>query len=278
MIIWLASYPKSGNTYIRSFLSAYYYSDDGQFNFDLLKNIKKFPDKNFFDKKIENIDEASVNWEGAQKAIKEKRQISFLKTHNCLGSFKGIPFTTANYTLGAIYIVRDPRNIVTSLKNHFSLNDDEAINFIKDEKRATQSEATDFSTYSFISSWSNHYKSWLYNKNFRKMLIRYEDLENNKYETFRDIIVFVNTLMNKTERVNKSKLETAIKSTNFNVLKNLEKNTGFDEATYSKKDKKNITFFNLGFNNRWKKILSEDTRENIEKCFYKEMKELEYLS
>ena len=110
------------------------------------------------------------------------------------------------------------------------------------------------------------------------MLIRYEDLENNKYETFRDIIVFVNTLMNKTERVNKSKLETAIKSTNFNVLKNLEKNTGFDEATYSKKDKKNITFFNLGFNNRWKKILSEDTRENIEKCFYKEMKELEYLS
>ena len=54
MIIWIGSYPKSGNTYIRSFLSAYYFSEDGKFNFNLLENIKQFPNTEFFDKPIKN--------------------------------------------------------------------------------------------------------------------------------------------------------------------------------------------------------------------------------
>ena len=61
MIIWIASYPKSGNTYIRSLLSAYYFSKDGEFEFDLLKNIKQFPDNFFFDKELNNIEEAFKN-------------------------------------------------------------------------------------------------------------------------------------------------------------------------------------------------------------------------
>ena len=48
MILWLASYPKSGNTLLRSLLSAYFYSKDGLFNFELLKNIPYFPSHNFF--------------------------------------------------------------------------------------------------------------------------------------------------------------------------------------------------------------------------------------
>ena len=53
MIIWLASYPKSGNTYLRAFLSAYYFSQDGKFDFNQIEHIKQFPDKQFFNKKIE---------------------------------------------------------------------------------------------------------------------------------------------------------------------------------------------------------------------------------
>ena len=45
MIIWLASYPKSGNTLLRSMLTAYFYSKDGIFNFELLKNINQFPNQ-----------------------------------------------------------------------------------------------------------------------------------------------------------------------------------------------------------------------------------------
>ena len=67
MIIWLASYPKSGNTYIRAFLSAYYYSKDGKFDFSQIANIKQFPDKEFFDHKIESAIQASKEWMPAQK-------------------------------------------------------------------------------------------------------------------------------------------------------------------------------------------------------------------
>ena len=62
MIIWLSSYPKSGNTYIRSFLSAYYFSKDGNFNFNLLLNINQFPGIHFSKNKMDSKLEASKNW------------------------------------------------------------------------------------------------------------------------------------------------------------------------------------------------------------------------
>ena len=58
MIIWIASYPKCGNTWVRSLLSAYYYSKEGEFNFNLLKNIKQFPSKDFFEKKVRSVEES----------------------------------------------------------------------------------------------------------------------------------------------------------------------------------------------------------------------------
>ena len=105
--------------------------------------------------------------------------------------------------------------------------------------------------------------------------MKYEDFENNKYETFRDIIVFTNTLLNKTERVDRKKLDKAIETTNFSVLKNKEEKEGFDEAAFDKNNKKD--FFNMGFSNNWKNLLKEDIRVKIENEFSKEMKELGYL-
>jgi len=278
MIIWIASYPKSGNTYIRSLLSAYYFSKDGNFNFDLLKNIKQFPNTEFFNSNINSLDDASNNWLYAQKKIKEENKIKFLKTHSCLGAYKGKPFTTVDYSLGGIYVVRDPRNVISSVMNHFSLNADEAYNFMTDIHRGTKSNIeNDYSAYSYLSTWANHYKSWANSKNFRKIIIKYEELETNKYETFRDIIVFTNTLLNNSDGVNKIKLEKAIETTNFNVLKNKEKNEGFDEALYSEDKKEKKVFFNMGFNNRWKKILREDIRKKLEDVFKNEMKDIGYI-
>ncbi len=277
MIIWIASYPKSGNTYIRSFLSAYYFSKDGTFNFDLLKNIKQFPNTEFFDTNIKDLDEASSNWAYAQKKIKDQNKIKFLKTHSCLGAYKGKPFTTIDYSLGGIYIVRDPRNVISSVMNHFSLSVDEAYEFMTDIHRGTKSKIeNDYSTYSYLSTWANHYKSWANSKNFRKIVIKYEDLETDKYETFRDIIVFTNTLLNNSDGVDKIKLERAIETTNFNVLKNKEKNEGFEEALYSEDSGEKKIFFNKGFNNRWKKILRDDIRKKLEDIFENEMEDIGY--
>ena len=65
MIIWLASYPKSGNTWMRSIVSSLLYSKDGEFNFKLIKKIDQFPEKRYlrdFVKDFGDFNEIKKNW------------------------------------------------------------------------------------------------------------------------------------------------------------------------------------------------------------------------
>ena len=126
MIIWIASYPKSGNTWVRSLLSAYLYSDDGIFNFDLLNKIQQFPSKEYFEfflKDLKDIKKVSDYWIAAQDRINLLNDgTSFLKTHSALCTLENNSFTNKLNTKGAIYVVRDPRNVITSISHHYSLN------------------------------------------------------------------------------------------------------------------------------------------------------------
>ena len=283
MIIWLASYPKSGNTYVRAFLSAYYYSEDGKFDFNQISNIDQFPHEKFFKQKVNNISDASKQWIPMQREINQNKKIKFFKTHSFLGNYQGNHFTTPETTLGAIYIVRDPRNVLTSLKNHYSFNDDEALKMLTDKTRSLMSNNGSHASFTYISSWAENYLSWYKYNQFRRLFIKYEDLISNKYETFRDIIVFINTLMNRVEGVNKIKLQQAIETTNFDVFKKREVSESFDKSENDFKkwrkfhsENKNL-FFNLGPENNWKKILNTKISNKIEVSFEKEMKQLKYL-
>ncbi len=283
MIIWLASYPKSGNTWVRAFISAYYYSLNGEFDFSLLNKIKQYPDKEFFNKEFDSVEDVSREWMSSQKKIIQSKTIKFFKTHSCLGDYNDRPFTTSETTLGGIYIVRDPRNIFTSIKNHFSMSDEEAFKMLTDKNRGLISDEGIFSSYTFISSWSNHYISWIKNNKFRRLIIKYEDLINNTYETFRDIAVFSNTLLNITDGVNKEKLKSAIETTNFKKLKHYEIKEGLHNSVTNFKKWRNIhkenknLFFNLGPENNWKNKINKEISNKIEKYFEKEMVELKYL-
>ena len=278
MIVWIASYPKSGNTYLRSFLSSYYYSDEGKFEFSQLANIRQFPNIKFSKSKMYNNEEASKNWIYNQNLYFKKEDFNLVKTHNCLYPFNGHQFTSANETIGAIYIVRDPRNVITSMKHHYALNYEMAFKHMVNEN-ASLLETTadkDFSNFTFLNSWSNHYKSWKNNSIFKVLFIKYEDLEKDKEETFKKVILFINKFKKNEIRLNEKKFLNSIKSTNFNNLKNKELNEGFEESVYNKKTKKKVNFFNLGFNNRWQKILKSDIKNKVENKFSKEIKELRY--
>ena len=283
MIIWLASYPKSGNTYVRAFLSAYYFSENGEFDFSQILKIKQFPHEEFFKEKVNSISEASKLWMPIQREINKDRKIKFFKTHSVLGNYQGNQFTSPETTLGAIYIIRDPRNVLTSIKNHYSLDDDKALKMITDKTRSLMSNNGSYGSLTYISSWAENYSSWYRNNQFRRLFVKYEDLMTNKYETFRDIIVFTNTLMNRVEGVDKSKLQKAIESTNFNVLKKKEVSETFDGSESNFKNWRNFhsenknLFFNLGPDNDWKKILKTKITNEIEVNFKKEMEQLGYL-
>ena len=80
MFVWLASYPKSGNTLTRSLLAAYFFSEDGIFNFELIKNIKQFPKTELFSKigiDIKNEKEVIKNYIRVQEIINEKKIYNF---------------------------------------------------------------------------------------------------------------------------------------------------------------------------------------------------------
>ena len=131
MFIWLASYPKSGNTLVRSLLASYFFSKDGVFNFDLIKNIKQFPNIELFqslDIDIKNQKEVIKNYIKVQDSINQKNIIQFLKTHSYLFNIDGNGFTDLNNSLGVIYIIRDPRTVVCSSTNFFNISQIEAAN------------------------------------------------------------------------------------------------------------------------------------------------------
>ena len=277
MIIWIASYPKSGNTYIRSFLSAYYFSQKGKFEFDQLLNIFQFPGTKFSKKDCFSFEDAAKNWIYNQNQFFNKEKFTFLKTHNTLKRYKNIEFTTNEETAGAIYIVRDPRNVISSMCHHYSLNLNQAYETLinTDASLSEKSVNGDCSNFTFLSSWADHYRSWKETKKFKVLFIKYEELKDNKEKIFREIIQFVNNLKLEKNIINEEKFLNAIKSTNFVNLKNKEFNEKFDESVYSN-DGKKINFFNLGFKNRWQNLLPRDMIDKINNSFKKELLDLNY--
>ena len=276
MITWIASYPKSGNTFLRSFLTAYFFSDSGKFEFDLLYNILQFPSLKFSKNDLFSKKESAQNWIINQNYFFNNKDV-ILKTHSTLNEFDGYKFTTSKQTKGAIYIVRDPRNVILSMSHHYSLTFQESYEKIIDDN-ASLLEKTyneDHSNFTFLGSWSNHYKSWRDNKDFKILFIKYEDLEENIESIFKKVINFINDLDNKEHKIIDNKFLNALRSTNFVNLKNKENISGFEESMYSDKGKK-LNFFNMGFKNKWQKKLPNDIVKNVNKHLEKELKELGY--
>jgi hypothetical protein len=278
MIIWIASYPKSGNTLLRSLLASYFFSNDGNFEFNDLNHIKQFPATENFKKlgiDLSNESEVFQNFIEAQKLInKENKKIKFIKTHSSLCKINNCNFTDLKNTLGAIYIVRDPRNVVTSFAHHYNLNIEQATDTLIDKFRWLVKTEKMYKT--FLGSWNVNYNSWK-QLNKRFMLVKYEDLVNKKKTTLIKIFKFIQTLNNEELKIDMVKLNKVIKSTEFHKMKTLEQKNFFTESIVDSDTGKRKIFFNLGPQNDWKKILDDKSRRKIETSFKKEMFELGYL-
>ena len=280
MIIWLASYPKSGNTLVRSLLSSYFFSEDGEFNFEMLKKIDQFPYIKLFNQlgiDLSNKEEVEKNYIEAQKIInKEKGGVQFWKTHNCFCKFDNkYPFTDLKNTAGVIYIVRDPRNVVSSYAHHYQKSLEDSFNDLKSTTVIKQTKNDQLPD--LVGSWNFNYNSWKQLKSLNKyILIKYEDLISDTEKTFINIINFISKLINSKIEINEKKLKKVIEATSFEKIQKLEKKSGFSEAKIKKNGEK-INFFNLGPENKWEKNLDPKIKSEIENTFRVEMKEIGYL-
>ncbi len=279
MIIWLASYPKSGNTWLRSLLATYFYSKDGLFNFDLLKHIDQFPQQDYFKHYEDNFtkpESTSEYWLKAQMEINKDKKVRFFKTHNAMCKINGNLFTNETNTLGAIYIVRDPRNVVSSLANHINLNVDDAFKYMtKEDNSFSFKKKERYLAFVPLLSWVLHQKSWIDSKRFPVLTIRYEDLELRTYEIFKDVLNFINKLTNSSKKLDNEKIKTSIRSCEFSRLQKLESEKGFPEA-WINQDKTKNKFFNLGKKNDYNKLLEKNLISEMNQAFKDQIKKFNF--
>ena len=284
MIIWIASYPKSGNTWLRSIISALVYSNDGIFDFNLLKKIRQFPEKIYFKDLIKdfgNFDEIKKNWILAQDKINLDNKIKFFKTHQGKYTVDGDNFTNNINTKAVIYVVRDPRNVVKSISNHYSLSIENSLKFMLSPKLIGNNKNFDESfkdnrpsMLTLLGKWNDHYRSWTRNKT-NLLLIKYENLIQDPKNEMDKIVQFLNKYVKFKTDTEKNK--NIIKTTSFDYLKKMEEKGLFKEAPLKKNNNDNVKFFNLGPKNQWVKESNQEIIKSIEKNFSLEMKELNYL-
>ncbi|MDX5361176.1 MAG: sulfotransferase domain-containing protein [Alphaproteobacteria bacterium] len=257
-IIWLASYPKSGNTWTRAFLH------------NLLTNPAQPVDVNELDKFT--LGESARSWyeRHATKPLESmtldeivalRAQVHrdftrvspdsvFVKTHNFLGERGGHPIHNMDVTAGAIYIVRNPLDVVISMTHHFGLSVDEAIDMMNNPLADT--DLTERHVPQILSTWSTHVTSWAREERPGLHIMRYEDMLEKPLKTFGKLTRFLGL------NPSKERLQKAIRFSSFRVLKEQEKARGFKERSAVAK-----SFFREGTRDQWRKLLTPEQVQRI---------------
>ena len=275
-IIWITSYPKSGNTWMRFLLANYFFNKEKVFNYDIIDYIKKFTTEIGFshnDKSPKNLNEISKKWSLIQKNWEViNGDVVFLKNHNANIEVDGNQFLEELSALAIIHIVRDPRDLIISGSNFWRKSHDWVINKICNENLDLMfgSENQNYNDLEVHGSWKLNFNSWNNIKwKIPYILIRYEDLIENCEEKFESVIIFLSKILGFVP--NMDQLKFAVENSKFDNLSNNEKKYGFKEISNGQ------TFFNSGKIGQWKKTLSSEQISIIENYNFKEMKMLRYL-
>ena len=252
-IVWLASYPKSGNTWVRAFLHNYIVNAQTPQSINSLADFSAAESAAAFF----GPDAAGLSNEQVQKlrpAVHEALtrlhpDLVFAKTHNANLSLHGTPLCTPEHTAGAVYIVRDPRDVALSYAAYARKSVDDIIDFMASSKAATASDAMQI--FELLSSWSEHALSWVGAK--KRMLVRYEDLLAEPERYFARIIRYLGT-----GEVDADRLTRAVAFSSFDALAGQEAAAGYRAAGGTEK------FFRTGRAGQWREGLTPAQAKRIE--------------
>ena len=195
---------------------------------------------------------------------------NFVKTHNAMCKVGSYKFTSTRNTKGAIYIVRDPRDVLVSMSHHMGYGYEQTFEHLTSSYNFEYPSSGD-KRYkkSLMGTWSDHYKSWKNYKKSKVLIIKYEDMVSHELDTFSKVINYLNEIDN--TNFDEGKLHKALEQTKFKELQKMEKKEGFIEKGKGK------LFFRKGKIGTWKDEVPNEIIKKIEKIFYKEMVELGYL-
>ena len=275
-IYWLASYPKSGNTWIRIFLANVILNQKTPLSINETESVCPSEASVMWfqpivDKPVEELSEediAKIRRQAQERAVSLNKNIIPMKTHSYMGLNLGHAIFSMKATIGAVYIIRDPRDIVLSFADHFGKNVDAAIGYLNREKlqmTTTEGEPV-VNVHEFISTWSHHVASWTVSRHPRFLVIRYEDLKENTQELFRKICHHMGITRDE------ERIERAIRFSSFKCLQKQEEKEGFKE-----KSSHSNVFFRKGRSGVWKDVLTPEQVARIVKDHEKMMRRFGYL-
>ncbi|WP_193366797.1 sulfotransferase domain-containing protein [Pelagibius marinus] len=272
-ILWLASYPKSGNTWMRAFLANLILDAPEPLP---LKHIgeacpsepseiwfEPFADKPVAELTAKEI--APLRTRAQERVVSLNKNVVPMKTHSYLGEDFGYPIFSMKATYGAVYIIRDPRDVAVSAADHFGKTLDEMIAYM-DDALATCAPMAGQIVHELQSSWSNHVESWTKWNHPRIFVVRYEDLLVDPLDQFGRI----------AERFGISKdrarIEKAVEFSSFKQLQQLEEDQGFVERSIHSE-----RFFRSGRSGGWQEKLTPAQARKIESDHAVQMKRFGYL-
>ncbi|PLX44827.1 MAG: sulfotransferase, partial [Hyphomicrobiales bacterium] len=246
-IIWLASYPKSGNTWLRAFLANLFSGEADPVSFERMSNF--IPSEalsawylDMFGKDFDVTNDRAVtrNRAKVQARLTAGREIPvFLKTHSYLGQERGHNIINLNVTIGAVYIVRNPLDVVVSAAPHFNLTLDQTIELMADKDMKSQGGGK--LVFEKPADWSTNVRSWTKRSHPSLLVLKYEDLLQDPKTHFTKLTRFIQ--LNKSEK----EIKRAIENSSFKSLQTLEQKDGFSERPEHAK-----SFFRKGETEQWR--------------------------
>lgn len=272
-ILWLASYPKSGNTWLRAFLANYLR------NAPEPQDINALPDFALGDMRIEPY----VRISGKEPAALSREEINRLrpqahrqlaaaapglvpvKTHTAIAVVAGVPTITPEVTFGAIYVIRNPLDVAVSFAHHYAVSMDQAVSAIC--FRGLEIPAKEGHVVQIISDWSTHVRSWLNAPGLNLKTLRYEEMLASPRRAFGEVCAFLK--MPKDE----ARLRQAIRHSSFKVLAGQERERGFVERARGAE-----AFFRRGRAGSWREELTQAQAEAILARHRPLMTELGYVA
>ena len=262
-IYWLASYPKSGNTWFRVFLSNLLSEKNEPVDINEMELQTPIASSRAVFEEFANVESSDLTQDEIDnlrpaifKAFAESTSEKiYCKIHDAYTRLKdGRNLIPRDCTLGAVYIIRNPLDVAVSFAFHSNTAIDKAVERLCDENFSFCNNIgrINHQLRQKLLSWSGHIESWTSHNDFPLHIIRYEDMQKQPYETFRSAVAFLG-LDDKIDRINK-----ALEFSDFKILKKQEEQSGFGERPVKVK-----SFFREGKIADWKNHLSGDQIQKI---------------
>lgn len=272
-IVWLASYPKSGNTWLRIFLANYFANEDKPLSINEADRFGFGDSNTSMYHKIAGgrVDPANKRQILALRprllaAIASNgANVNFIKTHNVDSQVFGVDLMPPQVTRAAVYIVRNPLDVCLSFSRHFAMSHEDTAKLMARSDYVTHADARQVTEYR--ASWSDHVMSWTQEKRFPIHIMRYEDMLLNPMESFEKMLRATGL------PIDAARIEKAVRFSSFEEVSEQEKLGGFKENP-----EVSGRFFTHGTSGQWETDLAPRLAKTIRKEHRKMMNKYGYLS